>query len=283
MHQPTPVATADTQPTHEGRVLTIAHRGASADAPENTLAAVRRAVTVGADMVEVDVQRTRDGALVVLHDTTLERTSDVRRALPGRAPWRLADLTLDEVRRLDAGCWKSPVFAGERVPTLDEVIAELAGTGVGLLLELKAPHLYPGIVPELAATVLAAGRSATPPGPVVVQSFDIPAMKELKTQVPSVPVGLLGAPARANLPALATWADQVNPRHLPLDQAYVDQVHALGMGCHVWTVNHTPAFRRALRLGVDGIITNRPRLLGRVLDRHDAPAAPAPTAPAPTR
>jgi glycerophosphoryl diester phosphodiesterase len=83
--------------------LTIAHRGASAEAPENTLAAVRRAVELGADAVELDVQRSRDGALNVMHDTTLERTTSVRQAFPGRAPWRVADFNLDEIRRLDAG------------------------------------------------------------------------------------------------------------------------------------------------------------------------------------
>ena len=81
------------RPAPRSRVLTIAHRGASADAPENTLAAVRRAVAVGADLVEVDVQRTRDGALVLMHDTTLTRTTDVRRVFPHRAPWRVADFT----------------------------------------------------------------------------------------------------------------------------------------------------------------------------------------------
>lgn len=242
-------------------MLTIAHRGASADAPENTVAAIDRAVLAGADLVEVDVQRSRDGALVLMHDTTLHRTTDARWRFPHRAPWRVGDFTLDELRRLDAGGWWSPSHADERIPTLDELFDGLRGTGVGVQLELKAPDAHPGIVQDLASflTELPAGTG------VVVQSFDFAAMKELKTRVPEVPVGLLGRPARANLPALATWADQVNPNHRAIDRDYVRRLHDLGLGCRVWTVDRSHAMRRAVRMGVDGVITNRPDVFGRLL------------------
>src|SRR5919206_4176055 len=88
----------------------VAHRGASGQAPENTLAAVRRAVELRVDRVEVDVQRTKDGVPVVIHDTTLARTTDVRRVHPRRAPWLVGDFTLAEIQRLDAGGWYSPSF-----------------------------------------------------------------------------------------------------------------------------------------------------------------------------
>lgn len=269
-----PTATRPAPPAPAPDVLNIAHRGASADAAENTLAAVRRAIALGADLVEVDVQRTRDGALVVVHDTTLERTTDVRRVLPDRAPWRVADLTLDELRTLDAGSWRSAAEAGEPVPTLDEVIRLLRPSRTGLLLELKAPHLYPGIVSDVVATLRSVPGyvdAAVAEGRLVVQSFDFAAMKDHKTQEPSIPVGLLGTPSRSNLPALATWADQVNPSHFSVDKAYVDHVHRLGRRCLVWTVNRGPAMRRALRMGVDGVITNRPAALARVL--ADRPSA----------
>lgn len=234
------------------RPRTIAHRGASAAAPENTLTAVRRAVEVGADLVEVDVQRSRDGALVVLHDTTLERTTDVQRVFPGRAPWRLADFTFDEVRRLDAGSWKGARHAGERVPTLEEVLDVLRGSAVALQLELKAPRLYPGVVTDLVDVLVTAAV------PTVVQSFHVASMKDLKTRVPDQAVGLLGSPPVANLPALGSWADQVNPHHWAVDRAYVDAVHRSGMECFVWTVDRPTAMRRAVRMGADGVITNRP-------------------------
>jgi glycerophosphoryl diester phosphodiesterase len=259
---------------HSGRVLNVAHRGASSEVAENTLAAVRRAVELGADMVEIDVRRTRDGALVLMHDATLTRTTDVQRVFPRRAPWRVDDFTLDELRRLDAGSWKSPKLAGERVATLDEVLDVVGPSRTGLLLELKSPELYPGIVGDVVAQMRALPGLVQPAlaeGRLVVQSFDVAAMKEHKTLAPTVPVGLLGTPSRANLPALGTWAEQVNPSHFSVDKAYVEQVHRAGMQCLVWTVDRPPAMRRAVRIGVDGVITNRPHSLARLLDgRHSA-------------
>lgn len=275
MRLPLPVANTRTPSEPAGPALNIAHRGASDEAPENTLTAIRRAVGQGVDMVEVDVQRTRDGALVLMHDTTLVRTTNVREVFPGRAPWRVADLTLDELRRLDAGSWKGGAFAGEPVATLTDALEVIAASASGLLLELKAPDLYPGVVSDVVAAlreqpelVASAGQAR-----LVVQSFSIAAMKEHKTQAPEIAVGLLGQPARQNLPALGTWADQVNPSHVAVDRAYVDQVHRLGMRCLVWTVNHPYLMRRALRAGVDGVITNRPTVLAGVLAAREAAGA----------
>lgn len=264
-------------PTRTGRrVLNIAHRGASDEVAENTLAAVRRAIAHDVDLVEVDVQRTRDGAVVLMHDTTLARTTNVREVYPDRAPWRVGDLTYDEIRRLDAGGWRSPAFAGEHVPTLAEAVDVVRHTGAGLLVELKQPHLYPGIADEVAALLRDSGFLQRPArdGRLVVQSFDVAAARRFKELAPSVPVGVLGSPPRADLARLATWADQVNPGHLSVDRAYVQAVHDLGMGCLVWTVNRRTSMRRALRLGVDGVITNRPRDLAGLLPAAGPEAAP---------
>jgi glycerophosphoryl diester phosphodiesterase len=257
------------------RPLVVAHRGASAQAPENTLAAVRRAVALGVDMVEVDVQRTRDGALVLMHDASLVRTTDVRARFPRRSPWGVADLTLDELRTLDAGSWHSPLYAGERVPTLGEVLDLLEPTGVGLLLELKRPDLHPGVVDDLAVELVRRPRQLRAPRPagLVVQSFNVPAMKELKTRLPQLPVGLLGRPAPDNLPALGSWADQVNPQHLRADGDYVEAVRQAGLDCLVWTVDRPRGMARALGLGVDGIISNRPDVLLRMVDEPALSAA----------
>jgi hypothetical protein len=127
----------------------VAHRGASAVTPENTLAALHEAVRRGADAVEFDVRRSRDGALVLCHDHTLERTTDARRVLPDRAPWRIGDLTLDELRRVDAGGWHGPSYAGEKIPTLAEALELLRPTGAVALVELKSPSNHPATVPDL--------------------------------------------------------------------------------------------------------------------------------------
>ncbi|MGZ4501878.1 MAG: glycerophosphodiester phosphodiesterase, partial [Nocardioidaceae bacterium] len=105
-----------------------------------------------------------------------------------------------------------------------------------------------------------------------VQSFDHEAMRSFKDLLPAVPVGLLGTPPRRRLHRLAEWADQVNPRHRSVGRGYVDAVHAAGLDCQVWTVDEVADMRRALALGVDGIITNRPDVLGRLL-RESVPAA----------
>lgn len=257
------------------RVLNIAHRGASDEVAENTLASLRRAIAHDVDLVEIDVQRTRDGAVVLMHDSTLLRTTNVREVFPHRGPWRVGDLTYDEIRRLDAGRWRSPSFAGEHVPTLEEAVDVVRRTAAGLLVELKQPQLYPGIADDVAAVLRGSGflQEARAGGRLVVQSFDVATARRFKELEPTVPVGVLGSPPRSGLPELASWADQVNPGHLSVDRSYVDAVHALGLGCLVWTVNRHTAMRRALRLGVDGVITNRPRDLARLLPGWTSEAA----------
>jgi glycerophosphoryl diester phosphodiesterase len=256
-------------PAPQTAPATIAHRGASEIAPENTLAAVRAAIDVGATAVEVDVHRTRDGALVVLHDSTLARTTDVERRLPGRGPWRVADLTYDEIARLDAGGWHDPVYAGERVPLLRDVLDVLRRTGTGLLLEVKKPELYPGIESDLAIELRAVPgylAAALWGRDLVVQSFDHRAMARFKLLASDVPVGLLGTVPRRRLRQAATWADHVNPRHRGLTAAYVAAVHDAGLSCHAWTVDRTADMARVVALGVDGVITNRPEVLRALLD-----------------
>lgn len=266
VRQPTVAAGGPPVPTRWG-CANVAHRGASASAPENTLAAVRRAIAHDADLVEFDVQRTRDGALVLMHDPTLERTTDVRRVFPGRGPWRVADFSYDELQRLDAGSWRSPEQSGERIPLLSDALDVLGLSEVGALVELKLPGLYPGIVDELAAALRAGLRRpdrTSTAGRLVVQSFDVAAMRALREAAPHLSIGVLGSQPTAWLPELARWADQVNPHHVWVDRSYVEQVHDAGLECFVWTVNRIAPMRRALSFGVDGVITDRPDLLHQV-------------------
>jgi glycerophosphoryl diester phosphodiesterase len=218
-----------------GGVVNVAHRGASAQVPENTLAAVRRAIGVDADLIELDVQRSKDGVLVLIHDTTLARTTNARTVVPGRAPWRVGDFTYPEILRLDAGSWKSPQFAGETIPTLTDAIQVIRQTRAGLLLELKHPQRYPGMVSEVVTTIRAATgflESAVAGHRLVVQSFDGAALRRLTAIEPTVPVGLIGRPAPAHLPELARWADQINPHHYSVTASYV--ADCTGWACTAW-------------------------------------------------
>lgn len=272
-----PSAASAHQPEHVS-IVNTAHRGAMGYAPENTLAAFRLGADQGADLVESDVQRSKDGVLVLMHDITLSRTTDVEQVFPDRAPWRVRDFTYEEIKQLDAGSWFSEEYAGERVPTMTEMVKVLRRTRAGILMELKSPALYPGIEAQVAeelARFRGYVRSAVRAERLVVQSFDWESMARYHEVQPSVPVGLLGRPAEALLPDLATWADQINPSFRSFDAAYVDTVHDLGMEVHTYTVNQPSDMHLVLDRGVDGVITNFPDVLEEVLDerRHAADAA----------
>jgi glycerophosphoryl diester phosphodiesterase len=259
-------APSTSSPGHD-RVTVIAHRGASADAPENTLPAVDLGAEVKADFVEVDVQMTRDDELVIIHDTTLRRTTDVEARFPDRAPWSVGDFTLAEIRTLDAGSWYDTRYAGSKVPTLQEVLDTLRGRA-GLLLEVKAPELYPGIAEAVVAELDGEGwlRSGPRARRLVVQSFNWDFMREFNRLAPRVPAGLLGGPpSRQQLAELSTWADQVNPSHTRVTSGFVELVHRYGMATWPYTVDDPQRMRALVELDVDGIITNRPGVLIDVL------------------
>ena len=247
----------------------IAHRGSSGAAPENTLAAVELALDQKADVVENDIQRTADGALVIMHDTTLARTTDVEQVFPDRAPWNVRDFTLAEIKQLDAGSWFAPEFAGERVPTLEEWVGAV-GRRAGMLLEAKAPELYPGIEADIDKELrsLPVFTRALRADDVVMQSFNHAWLRGYADLAPDVPVGLLfagGPPSEAQLADAATWADQANPALGDMTEATVDQIHGYGLETHVWTVNGGQDMRRAISWGVDGVITNYPQVLAEIL------------------
>ncbi|MEQ4719997.1 glycerophosphodiester phosphodiesterase family protein [Nonomuraea sp. B19D2] len=242
----------------------VAHRGASAYAPENTIAAFELADKQRADMFELDVQETKDHQLVLMHDTTLTRTTDAERVFPDLAPWRVGDLTLDQIRQLDAGSWFSGKYEDEKVPTLGETLREMSGSGMGVLLEIKKPELYPGIEARVAAE-LRRHSGWLAPGRLVVQSFSWQSMRTFHRLLPDVPIGLLGTPSTAELPGLAKFADQINPPYTSLTSSYVRRVHALGMQVLAWTVDDPDSMRRMLAYKVDGIITNRPDVLDDLL------------------
>jgi len=194
-----------------GPKTSIAHRGASAYAPEHTRAAYELAIAQGADYVEQDLAVTKDGQLVCIHDDSLERTTDVEDIFPdrfttdanGTKRWLVADFTLDEVKRLDAGHWFDAKFAGERVLTWQEAVKVVDGRA-GLYPELKSPALYKGRRIDMVALFVAALRqggldkaSDSPRPRVIVQSFDADAIKALNDALPAIPRVLLIGDARS--------------------------------------------------------------------------------------
>ncbi|MFF8998434.1 glycerophosphodiester phosphodiesterase [Streptomyces achromogenes] len=253
----------------------IAHRGASAYAPENTLAAIDKAAQLGFSWVENDVQRTKDGQLVVLHDDTLARTTNVEEVFPGRAPWKVGDFTAAEIARLDAGSWFSPTYAGARVPTLKQYMRRVERNHEKLVLEIKSPELYPGIEKQTLKLLRNEGwLDGRHRSRLIVQSFSADSVRAVHKLKPEVTTAFLGSPAVSELKSFARFTDAINPPNGSLTQEYVSAVHGL-RGPHgrplrvfTWTVDTAAGARRVAGYGVDGIITNKPDVVRDALNSH---------------
>lgn len=242
-----------------GRVpCIVAHRGASAEAPENTLAALRLGYEQGAEYGECDVRLTRDGEVVLLHDEELRRTAG--------AAGHVGEFTLAELRGFEVGAWRGERWRGEKIPTLAEALALVArsrsveGVGRRLLIEIKSG---PETVSAIAAALAASGCD---PAATVLMSFDPGVTAEARRLLPRVerhwltdenaPVGELVARARsAGCTALNLDCA------LPIDAAFVATAHAAGLEVFVWTVDDAAEARRLAFAGVDGLTTNRPGAL----------------------
>lgn len=240
------------------RPLNFAHRGASYEAPENTLAAFLLAAELGADGIEFDVQFSADGQLVVIHDFNLDKTTD------GQGP--VAHKTLAELQALDAGAWFDPIFAGQRIPTLQGVI-DAVGQRLLLNIELKTASLRDD---GLAAAVVQAIEDNRLQDRVVVSSFNPLAVRRVKQLNPWIAVGLLyapGLPIFLRRPWLRSLLklDALHPHYSLVDARFVAKTRRAGQRVHVWTAVEPGEMWQLMRLGVDLIITSRPDLLREVL------------------
>ncbi len=235
----------------------VAHRGASFDAPENTLAAFKLGWTQQADAVELDILLSKDGRIVVIHDKDTKRISGVDRPV--------VDQTLDELRSLDAGRWKGAKFTGEKLPLLSEVLATIPD-GKRLFIEVKCGA---EVVPELVRELKAAGKK---PEQSAIIGFSADAMAAVKQALPNVEVywiaNIKPDPKAAKPPLtvdeLIATAKRINADGLDLsacdtiDKAFGDKVRAAGLKLAVWTVDD-PAVARAMQAaGVQSLTTNRP-------------------------
>jgi len=218
------------------------HRGNPAEHPENTIASFRSAIELGVDMVECDVHLSADGELVVIHDHTLERTTDGAGLVVQRS---LADL-----RRLDAG-------RGARLPVLAEV-CELARDRVGLCVEVKQiPIPYPGLEEKLIACLGALGMLDQ----TAVISFDHRSVRRIKELEPRLAVGVLEGARPIDPAALmrGAGADIYSPHYGAMDRELVEEIHAAGGVVGVWTVDDAAAVAWCQACGPDSVFTNRPR------------------------
>ncbi|HVA89409.1 MAG TPA: glycerophosphodiester phosphodiesterase family protein [Chloroflexota bacterium] len=240
------------------RPLIGAHRGASAQAPENTMAAFDLAVEQGAELIELDVHRSLDGGLVIIHDFDVARTT-------GR-PGLVAELTAAQLRDLDAGSWKGEQWAGARIPTLDQVL-DRYGSTVLLNIEIKAGNdPSHGIAGQVAQAV----RRRNLYDRVVISSFDWAIIKELRRVDPAVRVALLAdrRPDEALLYAAELGAVGVHLKAELVTTARAARAQTHGLGILAWTVDEPEEMARLAALGIDAIVSNVPSRLREVVLAH---------------
>jgi glycerophosphoryl diester phosphodiesterase len=232
-------------------LFVTAHRGFSGKAPENTLAAFRAAIDAGCDMVELDVHLSRDNQVVVIHDDTLERTTSGRGSV--------ADRTYEELKLLDAGSWFDPRFSGERIPALAEVLL-MARNKILVNIELKKGKNFPYTMEELADRTLREVEIAGMLDQVLFSSFDRAAIDRIREKNPLLPVALItNKPwAKPEDAGGGKWYPTLNCRIDILNEGNIRLAHSGGIRIHAWTVNEQEAMKKAIALGVDGIITNHP-------------------------
>ena len=241
--------------THSARLeedtLIMAHRGAALHAPENTLASVHRAISDSTDCIEIDVQETADGEVVVLHDSDFMKLAGVDRKV-----W---DATLAQLRDIDVGSWFGSEFSGERVPTLLEVLEEARGES-GVVIELK----YYGHDQQLEQRVVDIVEQTEMADDVAIMSLKYDGIQKIRALRQNWTIGLLSAKAIGNLAELDVDFLAVNMSMA--EPRLIRRAHASGKRVFVWTVNDPVSMSRMMSLGVDGIITDEPAMARAVLE-----------------
>lgn len=234
------------------RELITAHRGSSASAPENTISAVLKAIRDGAGIAEIDVQLTADGKVVLFHDETLAQFG---------IPAKVSELAYERLATVDVGYRFHGAYRGERIPTLEEVIA-VARDRIKLNIELK---MYDPDSPlsEAVAAILAKERFI---GQCLVTSFDLTAIERIKALLPQVKTGLIVRTAQEITDAvLDSDIAVLSVKSKAVDQTLAEKLLAANKELHVWTVNSKAEMKRVLQYGVHSIITDHPRKLYRLL------------------
>jgi glycerophosphoryl diester phosphodiesterase len=267
--------------------LVIAHRGARSLAPENTLAAARKALEVGADMWELDVTATLDGELVVMHDDTLDRTCNAQEIFPERIPWRVEEFTLAEIQTLDCGSWFNATdpfeqikagnvseadqksYVGEPAPSLRQALEFTRDNQWRVNVELKkqpSQELGRLIVEKSAALIQELGMDEG--DQVVISSFEHDYLKTLRALNPRIPIQALTTKPIPDLPAYLAelGTDVCNPKVGAWTPQELVELGQSGIRFNVWTVNDETTMRSLIVAGVQGIITDYPQTLIAVLE-----------------
>ncbi|MCG7345727.1 glycerophosphodiester phosphodiesterase [Sporosarcina sp. ACRSL] len=233
---------------HHSKMISVAHRGASSLAPENTLAAFHKAVELRADYLETDVHLSKDGELIIMHDDKIDRTTN--------GSGYIKEMTLAELKELDAGGTFGREFEGESIITLNELLEEFYDQ-VGFLIELKNPKNYPGIEEKVVELVKDYYEFSS----IIIQSFDADSMMKVHTLLPEIEVAVLIHPSESLLSAkrldeLTSFASYINFNVSFVSKRTVDNVHKRGSKVLVWSKKDKRLVSKAQKFGVDGIISD---------------------------
>jgi glycerophosphoryl diester phosphodiesterase len=275
---PTAGAAPDKGSTTDSTVLNIGHRGASGYAPEHTFAAYDLALEQGADYIEIDLQMTADGVLVALHDDTLDRTATAPEGVPEEyCTGPVIEKTLEQIKMCDVGSWFGPEYAGEQIPTLEEIFQRY-GTSVNYYIETKNPEAAPGMEEELLRLMEEYDliKPAAKRWQVLIQSFSAESLQKIHALEPSLPLIQLYSSTetsesiQASLAEVSTYAVGIGPSQSDVDAALVEAAHALCLDVHPYTVNETREMEALIALGVDGMFTNFPDRLEELLGKSAA-------------
>ena len=262
------------------RPLIIAHRGARSLAPENTIAAARKALELGADMWELDVGMTADGELLVIHDSTLTRTSNVKKIFPKRRPWSLHELTLEEVRRLDFGTWfidedpfgqiaagaispgEAESFRGEEAPTLRQALRFTRDHNWQANVEIKDLRGAPGD-PQVVPKVVALLEELEMVDRVLVSAFNHRYLKEVRERNPGIVTGALVSKPQSDPESLLheLGSQAYHPSVGSIRRKDITRLRKEGFQVNVWTVTEPKVMRSLIKAGASGIFTDFPQLL----------------------
>ncbi|MGE7659568.1 glycerophosphodiester phosphodiesterase [Bacillus altitudinis] len=228
----------------------IAHRGSSSAAPENTIAAFDVAVEQGADYIELDVQMTMDQHVVVIHDDTVDRTTN--------GNGLVKSYTLDQLKKLDAGSWFDQQYTNERIPTLQEIL-ERYSQRIGILIEIKHPKRQIGIEKAVARIINRFAYSRH----IMIQSFDVHALQRIKAFAPSLRTALIIKPdvfklTKRKLTTYSSFANGLNMKKTMINKWWIDRIHSFGMEVFIWTVKDQKTADRIKKYPIDGVVTDNP-------------------------
>lgn len=236
----------------QSRIKLIAHRGASSEAPENTLNAMRKAVELGVDYIELDVRLTHDGVPIVIHDAAVSRTTN------NKPSGYVYELTFEQIAQLDAGSWFDKRFADEKIPTLKQVL-EMERNQTGVMIEVKAGLQPPEIIVDAVLGVIDESNQNT--AGIVIGSFSISIVGELQKRAPHLRImgiiekeNMVSEFIRREVKLLALWYKLVTP-------AFIREMHDQGIEVWTFTVDDPKTANFLKSAGIDGIITNHPRLI----------------------